>query len=203
MARRLFLDFDGTLIDSRRRLYSLFCELAPESEFSFEQYWEYKRNNTSQRTLLRERLKYSDERIAIFKKDWMEKVEEPDRLALDILQEGVSEFLYRSSQSLDLFLVTGRQHLDLLLQQLRLLGIHDFFSDVFNTAQSQSKANLIRSKVSWDADDMLVGDTGEDILAGKELGVRTVAVTSGALCEQVLRKYDPDIVIQSVNYLET
>lgn len=201
MTKRLFLDYDGTLIDSRQRLYNLFCELAPESTFSFDEYWRIKRNNMRQQELLQSYLQYSDAQVAAFKDTWMEKVEEPARLGIDAPFEGVREFLAQTSREFDLYLVTGRQHLDRLVPQMRKLGLYDYFSDIINTAPKQSKAELVRSRAAWDADDILVGDTGEDILAGKELGMRTVAVTSGALSEKTLRKYHPDLVLESVVHL--
>lgn len=198
MTNRLFLDLDGTLIDSKQRQYNLFSELAPESTISFDEYWRCKRNNMNQRQLLQRYLQYSDVQIAEFKGAWMDKIEEPARLGIDVPFEGVREFLSQASREFDLFLVTGRQHLDRLVPQMRKLGLYDYFSDILNTAQRQSKAELIRSRAAWDADDILVGDTGEDILAGRKLGMRTVAVTSGALSEETLRKYHPDIVLESV-----
>lgn len=201
MTNRLFLDLDGTLIDSRQRQYNLFSELAPESTISFDEYWRCKRNNMNQRVLLQRYLQYSDVQIAEFKGAWMGKIEEPVRLDIDVPFEGVREFLSQASRKCDLFLVTGRQHLDRLVPQMRKLGLYDYFSDILNTAQRQSKAELIRSRAAWDADDIFVGDTGEDILAGRELGMRTVAVTSGALSEETLRKYHPDMVLETVVHL--
>lgn len=201
MIKRLFLDFDGTLIDSRQRQYSLFSELAPESTVSFDEYWRCKRSNMNQRDLLLHYLQYSDAQIAAFKDAWMDKIEEPFRLDIDMPFEGVREFLAQSSREFDLYLVTGRQHFDRLVSQMQKLGLHGYFSDIFNTAQRQSKAELIRSRSAWGPDDIFVGDTGEDILTGKELGMRTVAVTSGALSEETLSKYHPDLVLESVVHL--
>lgn len=202
MTRRLFLDFDGTLIDSRQRQYNLFLELAPGNAITFDEYWRLKRKNINQRDLLRSYLQYSDVQIADFKNAWMDKIEDTFRLDIDVPIEGVLEFLAQMSRKYDLCLVTGRQYHDRVVPQMRKLGLHDYFYDIINTAQRQSKAELVRSRVAWDANDIFVGDTGEDILAGKELGMRTVAVTSGALSEEALRKYQPDVVLESVVHLD-
>lgn len=202
MTNRLFLDLDGTLIDSRQRQYNLFSELAPESTISFDEYWRCKRNNMSQRDLLQRYLQYSDAQVAVFRDAWMDKIEEPFRLDLDVPFEGVREFLAQTHREFELRLVTGRQHFDRLVPQMRKLGLYDYFLDIINTAQRQSKSELVRARSAWGADDIFVGDTGEDILTGKELGMRTVAVTSGALSEETLRKYHPDLVLESVVHLD-
>jgi phosphoglycolate phosphatase len=203
MTERLFLDLDGTLIDPRRRLYTLFCELAPEVGLSFEDYWRDKRNRMSQREMLRKYLAYPDARIDAFHEAWMSKVEEPARLALDTPFPGVSEFLDRARQQATLCLITARQHQDRLAEQLYRFGWQDVFTCVLTTGQRQTKAAMIRAHCAYGADDALVGDTGEDILAGKELGMHTVAVASGALSEAILREYAPDRIVPTVADIPT
>lgn len=198
MTRRLFLDLDGTLIDPRRRLYELFTELAPENTLSFDEYWQNKRNRMNQREMLRHFLRYPDAKIDSFKRAWMERVEDPERLAKDVPLEGVSEFLAHARQFADFYLVTARQHPERLLAQIRRLGWENSFQDIATTAQRQSKAALVRSRIAYARDDMFVGDTGEDIIAGRELGMRTIAVTSGVLNEAALLEYRPDEIHDSV-----
>ena len=43
----IFFDLDGTLIDSKLRLYSLFQKLVPESILTYDEYWKYKMNKIS------------------------------------------------------------------------------------------------------------------------------------------------------------
>ena len=45
---KIFFDLDGTLIDSKLRMYNLFQELVPQSNLTFVEYWEYKKNKFSQ-----------------------------------------------------------------------------------------------------------------------------------------------------------
>lgn len=201
-SKRIFLDFDGTLIDSRQRQYHLFTELVSDNTVSFDAYWKCKRDNVNQRTLLQSQFDYSDSQISAFKKAWMEKIEEPARLLTDVPFEGVQEFLAQTRQKFNLFLVTGRQHHHALIEQLRNLGLLSYFSDIFNTGQQCSKVELIRSRAKWDTGDVFIGDTGEDILTGQELGMHTVAVTSGALSEETLAKYKPTLMLKSVVHFD-
>ena len=81
---RFFCDFDGTLIDSQKRLYDLFCELCPESKMSYNEYWKIKRNRITQKDFLRKYFKYDDAKISLFHKLWLQKVEEKKRIESDI-----------------------------------------------------------------------------------------------------------------------
>ncbi|GAB7261216.1 hypothetical protein DaDZ19_28830 [Dickeya ananatis] len=65
----IFFDFDGTLIDSKLRQYELFCKLVPESHFSYEEYWDIKRNRINQEKLLVDFFSYKPEQLHYIKKN--------------------------------------------------------------------------------------------------------------------------------------
>ncbi len=202
MTRTLLLDFDGTLIDSRRRLYGLFRELVPSSDLSFEQYWDLKRQGLSQPNLLRDKCGMDPDQIDRFRLDWMERVEDPDRLALDQPLVGVGDFLERVAGRSRLVLVTGRQHADRARDQIGHLGWAAYFSLILVTAQRKAKASLVLSHLTPSPDDWMVGDSGEDILAGRELGVKTAGVLTGPLSPDRLHTYNPDTLLKDVTEIE-
>lgn len=202
MTKTLFLDFDGTLIDSRVRLYELFQELVPESGLSFEQYWDLKRQGLSQSSLLREKCSMNAEQIDIFRQCWMQKVEEQDRLALDQPLPGVGDFLDCAAGRYRLVLVTGRQHADRARNQIRDLGWSEHFSLILVTAQRKAKASLILGHLTPSPTDWMVGDSGEDILAGRELGIKTAGVLTGPLSPDRLHTYGPDVLLADVTEIE-
>lgn len=198
MVDRLFLDFDGTLIDSGPRLYALFVDLAPEFHLSYEAYWRIKKDGMSQSAILRDRLGYSDRQIRSFQAEWMRLVEDPQRLLADRPFDGVTAFLERSALCWELYLVTARQNPDRVRSQISRFGWDAHFSNVFVTEQRQSKASLISANLSCRSTDVIIGDSEEDINSGRELGVRTIAVSSGALSAEALTRLGPDAVIGSV-----
>ncbi len=202
MTNRVFFDLDGTLVDSSRRLYTLFMELTPESSFSYEEYWEIKRRKTNQRELLKKYFNYTNDQVLSFKEAWLKRVEDPLLLEMDTPFEGVPPFLERISHKKKLYVVTARQHPERVKTQLDKFGWNPYFVDILVTQQSQSKADLIREHLSPENDDILVGDTGDDILCGKELGVRTVAVCSGNLNADLLKGYKPEQILDSVVQME-
>jgi len=200
MDRRLFLDFDGTLVDSRQRQHALFIELSGASELDLDLYWREKRAGKKQADMLNEYCALTAPQMAQFKHDWMAQIEAPERLASDTLIAGVAAFLEQAARHFSLHLVTGRQHREHLLEQMRRLGIDGFFSTILNTAQQCSKTMLVSATEGFQKNhaDVFIGDTGEDILAGKELGAYTVGVASGATDANRLKKYAPDLIVESV-----
>jgi phosphoglycolate phosphatase-like HAD superfamily hydrolase len=177
----------------------LFAELVPDCRLTYEQYWKIKRDRTSQAKLLREYFGFNNEQVEFFRNDWLKRVEDPVRLKSDRPFEGVPKFLAELSKAFKLYLVTARQHPDRVAAQLGRFGWQKYFSKVLVTEQRMSKSHMVRAAgLVCDRADILVGDTGGDILAGKELGTITVGVSSGFLKGEILRQYNPDILLETV-----
>jgi len=202
MTRRLFIDFDGTLIDSRVRQYELFVEICGNTTITLGEYWNAKRDGINQSDMLSKYAEFTPDEEWVFKKKWMEAIEEQTRLLQDELIDNAQAFLSESAKHFNLYLVTGRQHRDRLIDQMQQLGIVRYFSGVLNTAQRIPKAQLVRANAASATGDVFIGDSGEDILAGKELGIFTVGVTSGASTAERLVKYGPNLIVNSVAELE-
>lgn len=188
---KLFFDLDGTLLDSRKRLHTLFVRLA-NHPITFEDYWASKRGYRSNRWIL-EQAGFSPRAIDSFLREWMAQIEDWELLLLDTIHPGVEEALETLADTAELYVVTARQSRERLLKQLDHHGILDRFAEILNTAQNCSKDNLVKNHgIPVTPDDCLIGDTGEDILAGRKLGIRTIAVTCGFRDEASLRAHEPD-----------
>lgn len=198
MTKNIFLDLDGTLLDVRKRLYNLFQELVPQSKFTFDEYWELKRTRINQEQLLSKWFEYSEEEISAFEKLWVAKIEDDERLQLDEPFAFVAEFLEEIFKKNTLYIVTGRQYPERVLGQIENFGWGKYFEKILVTEQSKSKFELIKNNIDVSSEDIFIGDTGEDILTGKKLGIKTIAVTSGIFNKEVLSEYDPDLIINNV-----
>lgn len=201
MIRHLFIDFDGTLVDSRVRQHDLFVELIGKTTLTLDEYWNAKRDGIKQGDMLVKYANYSSEEIRNFKDKWMEAIEDPQRLLADELITGAQAFLGEASKYFKLYLVTGRQHRERLIGQMQKLRIESYFTGILNTAQRVPKVHLIHTNFELGNGDVFIGDSGEDILAGKELGIFTVGVTSGASTNERLAKYVPNLIVNSVSEL--
>jgi len=195
----IVFDLDGTLIDSRLRLYRLFQDLAPDSPLSYGQYWAFKQNKVSNETILSAELGLDQAQITRFVADWMTLIESPAYLALDRNFPGIHAALAGLQQRADLYVCTARQLRQPVLDQLANLGLLPFFKMVMVTEQVQNKESLIAAHVaSLSPQDWMVGDTGKDVQVGKMLNMKTCAVLTGFLSRESLQSYAPDLMIDSV-----
>ena len=201
MDRNIIFDLDGTLSDPKTRLYSLFIELAPDNNISFEEYWEIKRNKIDQACLLERYFDYSKEEIAQFRQQWLSNIEEKERLKQDTPLPGAGTVLKTLSKDNQLYVVTNRQNRELAIEQIEDYGWDGYITMTLVTLQKTSKENLIKESLVISKDDIIIGDTGEDILTGKRLGMTTIAVTSGMLNRRTLLEYNPDQIINHLKEL--
>ena len=194
----IVFDLDGTLIDSRTRLYRLFQRLAPAAVLSYDQYWTLKRSRISNEIILSSRLGYGKPEVASFVEAWMAAIESPEMLDMDSNFPGMHASLARLSGQAHLHVCTARQHRDPVLVQLDRLGLLHFFSKILVTEQKNSKEHLIGTHImALSTQDWLLGDTGKDIQAGKSLNMKTCAVSSGFMSREALLDYAPDLMLES------
>jgi phosphoglycolate phosphatase len=191
----LIFDLDGTLIDSRLRLYNLFQQLVPTSELTYQDYWAFKQENVSNEDILIKEFRFDAPAIKRFVTDWMGNIEAPEFLALDKNLPGMHATLAELREQANLYVCTARQYSIPLLNQLERLRLLYYFDEVMVTKQTRSKEELVRTLPSLDSQDWMIGDTGKDIQVGQMLGIKTCAVLSGFLNEKALLNYGPDLIL--------
>lgn len=195
---KLFIDFDGTILDSRKRLYKLFNALVPVSSLSFCEYWAYKRNKLDHHYILKSVFDFSSNEINVFKTRWLELIESPEYLSYDIPFQGVAEYLSSCTTFAEVFLLTARQSEERVHDQLARFGLSKYFTDVLVTGGNKDKYDLVTSRYSCSNQDWIIGDTGYDVNIGKRLNIRTAAVCSGFLSKEKLQEYKPDLLVETI-----
>ena len=198
----IIFDLDGTLLNSKNRLFQLFQRLCSASNLTYEEYWLLKTSGMSHQEILNVKFKFTPEQIIEFTRQWMQLIESEDLLQLDYLFENVPEMLSTLSQSHKLYLCTARQSEPSVIRQLKRLNIFNVFEKVLVTKQQTTKVELIRLNVSnRNKNDWIVGDTGADINVGRELNINACAVSCGFLSREVLERYHPDAIFNLASEL--
>jgi phosphoglycolate phosphatase len=194
----VIFDLDGTLIDSRRRLYELFSALVPKSTLSFNEYWRLKRQRINHEFILTNYFNYTQIEIFKFQEVWLSLIESPNYIRLDTKIDGVINVLEALYPNNILYLCTARQFNDSTVEQLKSLGLYNYFKKILVTQNRISKVDLILQNVNLTPSDWLVGDTGQDVMVGKALNIMTCSVFSGFLDKGILEEYHPDVITSSV-----
>jgi phosphoglycolate phosphatase len=194
----IIFDFDGTLIDSKERLFKLFSFLVPESKLDFEAYWTIKKQGIGHAEILEKKFNYQSNAIQEFQLKWHQEIEKPIWINYDKPILGVENKLMALFEIHQLHLVTARQSYEIAKNQISTLQWDKYFKTILVTKQEKEKSQLILENIEIQNEDWILGDTGKDILTGKTLQINTAAVLTGFLNEEKLKSYNPDIIIDSV-----
>ena len=201
--KTIIFDFDGTLLDSTLRLYTLFIDITNFSDLTYEKYWSLKRNGISNLEIL---ASYKIDSISNdqFTEAWMNQIESNYYLEMDELYADV--FLTINDlhiKGCNLILCTARQKPEYVFNQLDKFKIKGFFDSVLVTEQKFSKAELFYENHSGLHVDFVVGDTPKDIEFAIHVNARSVSITHGFLNARTLKKYNPDCMVDNFKQLSS
>lgn len=195
----IFLDLDGTLLDTSPRHYKLYKDildgkgLTNELTLQKEKFWHMKRIGKKTRDILPKSL--PDESIVCFEEEWLQKIEKKSYLQYDILFPETKGILAYLNKEFDLVLVTLRNNKENLYWELFNLGLNSYFKSIISG--KSPKKNLVENyliKNKWERC-FIVGDTEEDIKTGLELDIPTISVSCGIRSREFLEQFNPDFCI--------
>ncbi len=196
----IFLDLDGTLLETRYRQYEVLSSVCKDLlKISVEEFWNKKREGKTNENILRE-LSVDERKIEKYKAYWRENIESEESLSKDFLFEFSIPALQRwKIRGKVLHLVTMRSNEKNLFWQIERLNINHFFESVIVCSHRECKSEVIKRNLFVNrVTAVVIGDTEKDIEAGRNLDILTVAVLSGIRNYDVLKSYYPDIILNSV-----
>lgn len=197
----ILIDFDGPLVDVSHRYHHVHHETLSRmghSGLAPAAYWDLKRNRTPEQTIAR--LAGAESISDQYAAQRSTQIETESSLSHDRLQPHALRALDFLAEYGDLVLVTLRTRRDLLEQQLRDWGLMSHFSLVLSGDYGLKPRWLIKQRMVNEALPgrrhlAIIGDTETDILAGKSLGCRTIAVLNGIRSETFLAETQPDHMV--------
>ena len=204
-----FFDLDGPILNVTERYYRVYSNIMIDAAYETigkEEYWDAKRWKTSEIEILRRTgaetfyEQYYEKRLSLIESDYF--------LSFDSLQKGAIQVLEKFSRENKLILVTLRKSSSQLDQELSNLDLKKYFSYVLRSGRDfkprwKIKYNLIKRLLqdSYDSNHVVIGDTETDIIAGNELGLKTIAVLNGIRTKELLLKSNPDFICNSIEDL--
>ena len=126
-----------------------------------------------------------------------------------IVLNGVPELLEElKTNNILLGLLTGNLE-QIARAKLSKVGLNDYFKLGGFGSDDINRANLVKiaverakNKFNFNGDIFLVGDTSRDVNAGKEAGVKTIAVATGKYSLEQLKSAGADFVLPNLEHKE-
>jgi len=210
MGKLIVFDYDGTIVQTldvfKESLKELIRKLGFKSgDFSKEEF-EYMAKRTPKIWLPKILSKMPENNrpdpsyvLEVFKRIYAE-----NHLKLIKPVSGVYEVLSKlKKRGYTLVLTTGRVLVSKYVkEELRYLGLDKYF-DLIYVPNSSDKVKTLSTivKIFNTKECIIVGDSVDDIKAGKLLGLKTIAALYGFTEKNELVKYRPDHVIKNVKDL--
>jgi phosphoglycolate phosphatase-like HAD superfamily hydrolase len=207
-----FFDFDGPILDVSERYFSVYARIIREcggNPLLKDEYWNLKRNKISEIEIISESIEKNRIEEYISKRKTL--IEDPSFLLLDTVLTDLFTAYTKTFTRHSANLVTLRSYPQNLEEQLLNLNIRSWFHQVLSGLSSdqvdnrwQIKVRLIQqsgllSKIKPE-NCTFVGDTETDIITGKMLGMKTIAVCFGIRNRDILCKYQPDLIFDTPNH---
>lgn len=208
MKQVIFFDLDGTLIDASERHYIVYKDILDfygiQNTLSKEEFWNQKRKGRKTTELLPETS--SEEFIQKFMGEWLKRIEDRNYLKYDILLQESLDVLSILKDKTDLMLVTLRNNKKNLFWELDRLKLSEYFRNVLmrSPLKIEEKSTLIRDyfkNTTKENYSIIIGDSEADIMAGKKLGIPSVAVTYGIRSKEFLEELKPDFCLDNLSEL--
>ena len=214
-----FSDLDGPILDVSERYYKAYIDALGKiggSALRKDEYWQLKRTKVSDYDIL---CRTSSECfLEEFKSKRNSLIEEKKLLCLDSVWQELGELYPRLFERVPTVLITLRTYSERTIWQLKNLGIYSWFNLVLSQPPSSddlekrwhvkvkaiNESGVLKSVKSSDC--VFIGDTETDILAGKHLKMKTIAVSFGIRSREILLSLKPDLLFDEpyelVNYFK-
>jgi phosphoglycolate phosphatase len=91
-----------------------------------------------------------------------------------------------------------------LLRETKEFGLENIFDDVITNAHDKSEGvdGLIEKYNFKKEETVFIGDSNHEVEVGKQVGIKTIAVTWGFSAEEKLKLTNPDYLVHNIKELE-
>lgn len=203
----IFIDLDGPILDVSEKYYRVYSDILSQNGFkvlSKSEYWNAKREKVPDLEILQRSIAGSFLESYLYERKLL--IESDPYLMYDKLQDGAVQVLEKLSENNELILVTLRTYPEQLHKQLEYLNIKKYFFSILSSSDEANprwtikynliKGFLVNKRISHG---IFIGDTETDVLAGKELGFKTIVVLNGIRSHDLLIETRPSFVVNSIN----
>lgn len=192
MKPNLYMDFDGTLVNNKQRLYRFFINNIPEEYrrvLSVDTFWGLKRKCVHEIDWLNTQYQANLDKVSyneLKKRD----IEKPEYLQYEELLPHTIDALLKLRKKYRIILVSRRSIPEGLYGEVNRFALRGLLDEIHVIPHDKTtKDEYIKKTFDVSGNDMLVGDTEDDITAGYALQIKTYLVLSGIRDESVISRF--------------
>jgi phosphoglycolate phosphatase len=208
MKKLILFDIDGTLIknsNEHKKSFSYAFKKVHDIEASIDLINYH--GKTDQQIILEVLMKKRLNKKEIKLKECMDKMifyMKKQKIKVELIN-GVTNLINRLEKEHILGLVTGNLK-SIAIKKLKQVKIYNYFKVGGFGSDAIKRPDLVKiaikraeTKFNFKGEVFVIGDTPNDIIAGKEANVKTIAVSTGIFSKDELKKYNPDYIFEDLN----
>jgi len=117
---------------------------------------------------------------------------------------GITELLKKLKQNQLFMAIITSDFSETILPEIKKYDLEKVFDDIITDIHDKRVAinDLIKKHKLNPKETFFVGDSNHEIEAGKQVGVKTIAVTWGFSTKQKLKSMNPDFIVNNTDELE-
>ena len=191
-------DLDGTLIDVSIRDYQIYVDIINElggAPIDYATYWPMRKERTDIHHILELSKIVKDDDVRKFLHERKARMEDIHYLELDSILNNVIPTLDFLSSKYNICIITIRHNRENTISQLKRLELDKYRVYIVEKEKTETLTaipNIIA----------MVGDTENDINPSKNLGIKSIAVTTGIRSKRLLSEMNPDFIIDNLDELK-
>lgn len=205
MRAKCYIDFDGTIVSNKVRLYKFFIDSIPDKYnnlIGIDDFWTLKKYSIHEIEWLNSKLNAGID-IEKYNGAKKELIETDQYLFLNELFPYAKSSLTILRKSYDLVLVSRRSYPEQLLKEIKKYQITALFQNIIVLPHGkQKKAEAIKEVLAVGKDDIFIGDTEDDVESGCLLNIKTYFVLSGIRGKWILDKFGENNNIHCIESIE-
>ena len=193
--QNIYMDLDGTILDNTSRHYEVYRSVYLRLDLKYLNFDEWLATSRAGELLLPK--EHREEYIDMFQ--WY--FESSLYLQMDKIYPDMVNVIENIDHFCNMHIVTMRADRLAAEKQLRKYIRIDpnitcrYPTGISRTAFVQLKTELILEASDSYPTGCIIGDTEYEILAGKQFGLKTIAVTWGMRDRKTLEQYSPDVIV--------
>jgi phosphoglycolate phosphatase len=197
----VILDLDGPILDGKLRHHKCYSDIISAygyTPLSIETYWAMKRSRKSRREQLS--CSGADGIYNLFLDEWLMRIESPEYLKLDRIQDGaLAQITAWSKAGIRVVVSTMRSSRTQLLSQLESTGLLPYLDAVVDSRHSNGGCgkggDLLREIPDIDPTTSLwVGDTEVDFEAARHISCPICLLSCGLRTKKYLGSLNPEFL---------